>query len=158
MAHFMWNLLIINFIAVFHKTENLVVATFYLRNNLFTNSEFLGVVHHKMGPQILAFWLVVMATAKMLFSLIPWQLPPRVENPYSSTQNQNIKLIISLSFKSNWLLFLKIKCHKGPFLQLLLRSLSTVIGVKILKVLDFHFSRLYYIKIWSMLLLIAEFW
>ena len=51
----MRNLLIFNFEAVFHKTENLLVATFYLRNNWLTNSEILGGVRHKMGPQILVF-------------------------------------------------------------------------------------------------------
>ena len=34
MVHFMWNLLIVNFKAVFHKIKNLVVRTFYFRNNL----------------------------------------------------------------------------------------------------------------------------
>ena len=119
--------------------------------------KFLGVVHHKMGPQIFVFWLVVIVTAKMLFSLIPWQLS-LLEKPYSSAQNQRIKLVNSPSLMSNWLLFLKIKCHKGSFPQWLLRSFDIAIGTKIMKILDFHIILLYYIKIWSRPLFIVGFW
>ena len=47
-----------------------------------------------MNPQNCTSWLVVMVTPKILVSLLPWQLSWRVENPYSSIQNQNIKLIV----------------------------------------------------------------
>ena len=110
-----------------------------------------------MGPQIFPFWLVVMVTAKMLFSLILWQPPLRVKNLYSSTENQNINLINSPSFQWNWLLFLKIKCHKWYFPQWLLKSLGIAIRAKILNALDFHFILIHFIKIWSILLSLLTF-
>ena len=42
---FLWNLVIFNPKGVFYKIENLVGATFYLRNNLL-KVKFLGVIHH----------------------------------------------------------------------------------------------------------------
>ena len=47
-----------------------------------------------MNPQNCTSWLVLMVTLKILVSLLPWQLSCGVENPYSSIQNQNIKLIV----------------------------------------------------------------
>ena len=160
MVYFMWNLLIFNFKGVFLKTENLLVSTFYLRISWFTNSEIFRGCSSENGSTNFAFSLVIIITAKML-SLFPWKLLQRVENSCSPKQNQNINLVNSLSFKSNWLLFPKIKCHKESFPHGLLRSLGIAIGPKILKVikvLDFHFILLYYIKIWSILFLTIEFW
>ena len=150
-------MLIFDFKVIFHKTENLIVASFYLRNNLLTNSEIFRVVHHKMGPQTFAFWLVVMVTAKIPFPLIPWQLPLRVENPYSSPQNHNIKLINSPSFKSNWSLFLKIKCHKGSFPQWLL-VIRHSNRAKDFESFRFSFYSIILHKNWSVVFLIVEFW
>ena len=82
-----------------------------------------------MSPQVCIFWLVVVVTAKLVFSLLPWQRSFRVKNPYSSTQNQNIKLINSPSFKSNRSLFLEIKVYKWSFPHWL-RALGIVIVAK----------------------------
>ena len=157
MVHFMWNLLIFDFKVIFHKTGNLIVASFFSEKTYWLTLKFLGVVHHKMGPQTFAFWLVVMVTAKMLFPLIPWQLPLRVENPYSSTQNHNIKLINSPSFKSNWSFFLKIKCHKGSFPQWLL-VIRHSNRAKDFESFRFSFYFIILHKNWSVLFLIVEFW
>ena len=45
-------------------------------------------------------------------------------------------LINTQSFKSNRLLFLKIKCHKGSFFHWLLRALSIEIGQKGSKIFE----------------------
>lgn len=59
------------------------------------------------------------------------------------TQIQNIKLINSPIFKSNRLLFLKIKCHKESILHWLLRSLGIATGRKDLES-DKDFKFLFY--------------
>ena len=150
---FMWNFLLFNFKAVFHKIETLVVSTFHLRNNL------LILLRNFQGLFIICiFWLVVKVTIKkMLFSLLPWQPSLRVENPYLSTQNQNIKLINSSSFKSNRLLFLAIKSHKWSFPHWLLRALGIAIGVKILGS-DQNFKFLFYSIILCKKLFHTIFW
>ena len=84
----------------------------------------------KLIPQISISWLFVMVTAKMLFSLLLWQLSLRVGNPYSFTQNQNINLINSPNFKSIWLLFLEIKCCKVSLPHWLLRPLDIAMRAK----------------------------
>ena len=84
----------------------------------------------KLIPQTSISGLFVMVTAKILFSLLLWQLSLRVGNPYSFTQNQNINLINSPNFKSIWLLFLEIKCCKVSFPHWLLRPLDIAMGAK----------------------------
>ena len=97
----------LNFKAIFHKIENLVVAAFYHRNNLlilpwnFLELFIIIKCTNKVSPQIFIFWLVVMATAKMVFNLLPWQPVLTVKNLFWSTQNQNIKLINPTSFLSS---------------------------------------------------------
>ena len=65
---FSWNLVIFNFKAIFYKTENLVGAIFYPKNNLL-KVKFLGVVHHnKMHKQNessnLCFWIICYGSCK----------------------------------------------------------------------------------------------
>ena len=94
---------------------------------------------HKISPRICISWLVVMVTEKPAVlekkaaSLLPWQPSLRMENHYSSTQFQNIKLMELPSFKPNQLLYLQIKCHKRSFPQWLLRSFGVAIAVKVCK-------------------------
>ena len=63
------------------------------------------------------------------------------------TQIQNIKLINSPIFKSNWLLFLKIKCHKESILHWLLMLLGIATGRK-----DFERDKDFKFSFYSILL------
>ena len=67
-----------------------------------------------------------------------------------------VKLIKSLGFKSNWLLFLEIKIHNGSFLHCLLTALGIAIGASFESDQNFKLS-FYYLKIYSITFLIGEF-